>query len=476
MKTKHSLPLPVLLVLVVVGCAGVAERRPPPAWIQQPPVSTDRDALIIGYGTGTGRNDAREAADGDIADQLARILLDRFDPDATGVADNIANAIDEIARERAGTISPEDTYTVTRPDGTREAYLFVRYSEALIAEDIAALSAPVERDDEPEHDEPDLPEEPVREDPLLEVRRLVQDVLPTGTERIRTLEEALSVASRIVLTAVPGEIQTPLGFPLQQYVTVGLAVQEDDRIGNSVVLSVVETGPEVDGTRGRRRGTLTLESGGTAHYMPRVPELSGVTRITFQPAWLEDSLEPWRRNAQTSETETLLNALEARLTVEVMLRVSSLADRIPTAVVLIDRDIAGNPIAGRDAARGAIQQFNDQGFQVMTVNLSAAAEMALADRDSPTVADLYDLLPFEVLSSVERVVVGTAGIVQFSENDGITVVINVDARAFDLRRDQLLAEISLEERVTGRDARATLRSAFQAAGRRTARRMVPRLP
>jgi len=199
-------------------------------------------------------------------------------------------------------------------------------------------------------------------------------------------------------------------------------------------------------------------------------------RVRFQPLWLEQATRRWRDVLTTEADATVLDAVEADLTTTVRISVTSRATTIPTAVILVDRDIAGNPIVSRDAARGATQQFLDEGFRIVPVNLTSAVETALSRHADLVVSDLYDILPFDVLSSVERVIVGGADIVQFSEDEGVVVVIELQATAFDLRRDQRLTDIRFEERVAGRDARSTLRSAFQSAGRRTARQIAPRLP
>jgi hypothetical protein len=115
-------------------------------------------------------------------------------------------------------------------------------------------------------------------------------------------------------------------------------------------------------------------------------------------------------------------------------------------------------------------------FRIREVDLPAAERRRLAEAASVSVAELYDILPFEVVSQTERVIVGDAHIVEFSEEDGFTVVVEVDAGAFDLRRDQVLARVSFQERISGSDARSAIRTAFQAAGRRLVRQIVPRLP
>lgn len=475
-NTMYFLLIVAALVLVF-GCAGVAEHREPPLWVREQPAIRDGEQ-IVGYGVAPSRGDAVTAAEADAATQLTQILLRYYDPDAQGVSDQTAGIIEEVAKLRITELGAADSYRVKRPDGATEVYLLVRYRDELIREDVEEVrlqtAAMEENGRIPErvadNDEPDSP------GILVQLRRILENVPEFPRERTQVLEEARALALRTLVTVTPREIAMPLGSQLQRSFVLEVLDQHGRTPQAGEQFSVIETSPEVDGQRRVARDRIVTGADGFAEYRPRVPEFSGLTRIHIQPAWLDTVLQQWRAALDNEDHLRSVATLESRLIATATVRVTTEADRIATAVILIDRDIAGNPIAARDAARGALQQFRDHGFQVFPVDLSAAVESALLDRTEPTVSDLYDLLPFDVLASVERVILGTAEIIQFSENDGITVAIEVNATAFDLRRDQQLARVTLEERVTGRDARATLRSAFQSAGRRTARQITPRLP
>ena len=125
---------------------------------------------------------------------------------------------------------------------------------------------------------------------------------------------------------------------------------------------------------------------------------------------------------------------------------------------------------------GVLRALDDRGFRVREVRLDGARREQLATIETVTVADLYDILPFDVVSSVDRAIVGDARILEFNENEGFSVHIELDAVVFDLRRDRILAATTVNERTSGSSAPATIRAAFQESGRRLARQLAPQLP
>lgn len=473
MKSLVSITGLACTVLLILTCATPPERRETPPWIDDArPAAADGVALVA-YGSGDNADEAGTAAREDLVVQLTRVLLDHYDGEARGVSDETARSIEQVAARRGESLLPDDRHEVFRPDGIHETYLYFHYNELQLEEDIALLPAapaaarrptPPLRDPAPEE------EPPPEEDLFSEMQRLLASVPPDRDGASDTLRQVLARASRVVFSSAPGEIQHPLGTTLQRELAVRVAGYENLR------LAVLEIGPEIDGNRTVARDTLRTGLNGIGRYTPRNPEVSGLARVRFQPEWLEAAIEAWSSVHDDPRIRADLDVLADRLSATSAIRVTSAAPTIPTAVILIDRDIAGNPIGARDSARGAFQQFQEQGFRVVATDLSSAVESSLAALENPTVADMYDILPFDLLTTVERVVVGTAGIAQFTETEGVTVVLDVRVHAFDLRRDRRLAGIEMEERATGRDPRATLRSAFHSAGRRAARQIAPRLP
>jgi hypothetical protein len=284
----------------------------------------------------------------------------------------------------------------------------------------------------------------------------------------------LALASRVTISIAPGEHQ----LTLSALTPIEISVVVDNGGANSIdQLAALMRSPSVDGERETLEARVTLDATGRGALSIDPPPIAGVSVVTVEPVWLSE-LEPLWRGVVVSEADRQrLDAVIERLRARSIVRVRSQAASIPTAVVILDRDIAGNAITnGSDAMRGAIQELSESGFRVRQVDLTPPQRNQLSALETITVSDLYDVLPFDVLSVVDRVIVGNARILQFNEQDGFAVEVAMEAAAFDLRRDRELVRLTFEERVSGGDARAAIRVAFQAAGRRLGRRIAPRLP
>ena len=446
----------------------------PPDWLSTPFDPEAQDVLLVAYG-GTEEH-ARE----DLALQVIQVLLYRHHASQAVISAETAAVIEETARERSMALTPEQRYTEPEQEvstAARTYYLF-RYSAELIAEDLARIAPATVVRPTATPEPPQTRQERPPHSTLRQIEALLTQPVPEDEGgQIRTLEQALNLASRLFVTAAPGEFSLVLGAPRTGELTVTLRDETAPSESPPEQMEGIITLPEIDGHREILR-VRSISPAGNDQYRLALPEIrsAGLARLEVGPSWFFQARDRWNTAAGTGRPQELLRAITARLAPQVVIQVSSRARAIPTAIILVDTDIAGNPIANRDATRGAHQQFTEMGFLVHQPEIAPTLQLELSRRGSLDVSDLYDLLPFEVLAGVERVIVGTAGISEFTEDDGFSVRVVLVASAFDLRRDTQLAEIRLEERVSGADSRTILRTAFLSAGRRAARRLAPRLP
>lgn len=489
-RREFRVVLGLALAGIFWGCATtVQDPSDLPVWVQRPPAASDEGVFLVGYGAGETRGAATQAVYRDIEDQILQILVARFDPRARGLTDREGEVLLLLSRERRHHLLRQDSFRAIRADGSHERFLLLLYQEEDIRSDLDRIANRLAVQEADPGGDPDQErrkaddEEPSREQDALElVEALLKGpVPPSREERMVRLERALAAAARLTMTATPGEVRTALGRPLEQPLLVRLSDQNLGKDLPGVPLAVLLREPPLDGRVSRQRASVDTGSSGVGSFRIPEPSLAGTTTVLFRPEAVDVALQRWHEEVgEDPEGEhperTLLQALEARLTAEVRLRVDSGAAEIPTAIIMIDRDIAGLPMPSRESARGATQQFQEEGFTLVSTDLPSSTVRALSDMPEVTIADLYDLLPFEILSSAERIVLGTASILRFDESEGVTVVISLEVTAYDMRRDRELARVHLEERVSGRDARNTIRSAFLSAGRRAARQLAPQLP
>lgn len=465
-----------LAVVVFFGC--VTPTEPPPAWIDASDAHSERQ--FVAYGRGDDEDQARQRARDDAAAQIAQILLRNLETQGIVVTREVGETVEAQAKRRLETAEPADRFRRRDMQGGIEQYLLYEYLPEERNRDLteiyeaATLGTPSQRS-------PELversPQDAEATSPLAAVRALLAESVPeAGTERSERLEEIRRRAEEVSVTVEPRIRTVALGESLSDGFTFSARSEDGGEPLHDVPLRVEIRGPLVDGQRTTSQTQVATDQDGTARIPVATPALAGTTRIDVEPLWLGELAERWEAQLESAEARDLLASIAERLRVRAAVQVTSQASSIPTAMVVLDRDIAGNPIESADTMRGMTQEFMDTDFRIREVELSSSARRRLAEAESISVADLYDLLPFDVLSRTERVIVGDAHILEFSEEDGFTVVVEVEAGAFDLRRDEVLARVSFQERISGSDARSAIRTAFQAAGRRLVRQIVPRLP
>ena len=469
---QHFRSVALFLVSVILtGCAtqvGVM-----PQWITVAAPSPEDGVSIVAYGLGEDPRTAQERLENDAADQVVQVLLRRLDQPVGVVAPEIGAAVEQLGTDRVPELRVLDRYRRTDADGQPERYALYEYPEEQIQADLVTLrsllggtglagAAGVPAGGG---------------GPMAEVQELLGQTIPgTADARRSILEESLAAAQRVSISMLPETQEMDLVSAQPTEYLLSYTDRQNREALTGLALEVHVQGPLVDGRREIDRFPTRTNDRGSVRFTLAPPAVVGTTSVTVEPSWLSSTRTRWESVIADRALADLLDSVSEQLTVRSMVRVASRAAQIPTAVIVVDRDIAGNAIDGDNALRGALQEFSDAGFRVRQVEISAAAQEQLVSAQDLTVSDLYDLLPFDVLAQMDRVVVGTVRIVEFNETDGISVAVDVSAGAFDLRRDQVLVRQEFQERITGSDARSAIRATFQAAGRRLARRIVPRLP
>jgi hypothetical protein len=476
---KRQVPRILITGLAVVAAWGCATTVPaPPDWISGGATPADGD--LVAYGVGTAEQEALERAHQDAVAQISQILVRDLESQGIAVTNTVGDAVEARAERRIATWEPKERYRRTDGQGRVEQYLLYEYLPEERRRDITEVIDVAGIGDEGVS-EPELTESATEDDgpqtPLEELRLLLTDSIPASPEERRVrLEEIRRRADAVQVTAEPRRQTVPLGAPAASSLTLTVRNGDERESPHDIPFRVQFREPLVDGRRGTSQIIVRTERDGTARIPAPRPTLSGTTHVVAEPTWLESAESAWQAVLDDSQLRDLLSSSVERVRARAAVEVTSRAASIPTAMIVLDRDIAGNPIGSTDTMRGMAQEFMETDFRIREADLPAAERRRLAEADSVSVAELYDILPFEVVSQTERVIVGDAHIVEFSEEDGFTVVVEVDAGAFDLRRDQVLARVSFQERISGSDARSAIRTAFQAAGRRLVRQIVPRLP
>lgn len=464
-------------VFILATCA--TGSGTPPGWISESSGRSERGERIIVFGSGVNASEAERALSRDLESQVSRVLVDGAVQRGLVIDDQLALTIEAIAATRSADLQGD---RFIRSDGSdrEQLYLLVLYTTEMIEADLDQIeNAAIDTS-------PTEPQQGTNEVLWTELVLAVTDPPPTTYEdRFQRLTEARRIADSIDLSIISSVSSTSLSNARSPRISANLRFATptgSEYMPFRTDMRFVETAPIYDGERQETTEELEIVEGVVSSITAAPPDLSGSWQYRVEPIWLESAIDRWttmiadeperRRTALAG----LISGIEKRLRARVTVQVTSSAINIPTAVIILDRDIAGNPIDGDIAARNAVRRFDDLGFRARFVQLEPEARRQLSDRRAIDVETLYDILPFDVLSMVDRAVIGWADILTFDEGESFSVAVGVEVDVFDLRRDQVLTSLSLEERTAGGDAQSAIRAAFSSAGRRAADLLAPRLP
>ena len=470
-KLPAAAYLAILLATFVLlwGCVTPIEH--PPDWITGVSPNDPDGYRFVAYGRGIERTEAERAAHNDAVRQVEQIIVRRLERNDRVLTDGAISSIEEVAARRVEALEPQDRYTRLDARGSYEHYELILYRDTDITIDFGLLNIP-----ETSGPVDEAPSQ-TRDSALTRIRAMLDRTVPiTADERRRLLREALFVVSDITVSSQPGELTVALGEPLSESIEITVTDRDRNVPVEGQTFTVRTVGPSIDGIRNDTRREAITDTGGSFSVPLSTPQFAGTTTVTAEPTWLLAVVNRWEEELESDETKDLLQSVATQVRGQTRIRVTSRAAEIPTAIVILDRDIAGNPMTGSDAMNGVLREFAARSFRVRRVDLSGPDREQLSALERVEVADLYDLLPFEVLSSVDRAIVGDARILEFNENEGFRVRVELNVVAFDLRRDERLARVTVTERISGSSAQATIRAAFHEAGRQLARQLAPQLP
>lgn len=485
------LGLIVIAASLLASCASVA--RPGgavPVWVTNPPESDASYMFFSGVGTSTKGDlaEAENAAVYSLIAEVTRFIGVRISAETTVEArdtletyeQEMVQIIRQESEAQIGDFTVEEKW-ITRTDGSVTVYLLGRYNrqallaekarmEAVFAEKEAAVSGP-EREG----------------DMLMEERRFYAAAL-------RYLEAAGAASrSEIDNAAIKFERNINKGMEAVRRITiVGASAPQSTFVNEEFAqpFRVRVTGgsgpdaPPLDGVRLRvvhrkllPSGRMGVESAvirtgpdGYAEYSRGIPRFVGRDDLQFALS-LGEAME----GLQEAEGDLYLQveALE-RLVREQSLKLSytvaSRAKSVPTGILFIDVDRAGNPLDVSDCAAGILDVLTEAGFTVRPVPADIPVN-ALSDREViRQVASRYGAV-------IDRVIFGTARIDEFTESgDNFIVRVSGTVKAARLDSGEILYSSSAFKRSRAGSTRSAVSAAFKSLGREFGEELLSRLP
>jgi hypothetical protein len=457
------------IALLVSACAS-APPVPPPEWATAPPPDTYEELSFVASG------ENRRAAAEKTADAVVGRLALGARADLT--AGPVAEFHDQVRAEAAGELGADVAGFVVEERGTSrsngETTQWIRSSFDREAFETVELSlARRVPDGNPGPPLVDRGRRRVEEGALTEaLRDYGRAVVETaGTPYADdTLTEALratrDVVSRVSVSAERDEVETRVGSPFEEPL---IAQVRDTARGVGIEgMPVVITYPERTDAGLLERRRLYSESGedGLVSFTPPVPRVRGDDAVRVALAPFFDLVTPSR------EPEELVRLTEVvrAAAVDLEYRAFSRAAEIPTAVFVVDTDIAGNPTGRMSTQRGLLSGFDERGFSAAPLPFDPQRFLELAEPDRLSlVRQRFD-------GEYQRVVLGTASITEFEETGSVSVEVGAEVRVLELDTGDELYRTAMVQRSRGNTASSAISAAFRGLGMKLAGDLAVSLP
>ncbi len=468
MKIRFLSTVPAILAVILTACVTkVVEVKP--AWTEKVPSDTETELVFLAVGEGPGNRSAELSATEDLAVQLRARFEDRL-VDEPGFRDT--GLVEEVVRTRVAGLAGIETesmretdryvYVADPADSQRTLYLLVHLSREAFERDLQEIRIAAT-----------VPVAPPEEQRVTDIDRLQAVMSHLGEARdgvIPYLDEMTRLAEQGAVTLRPSAITAELGNTGKVWVLIAL------RPPVALEYALVYPAGYFADPAIRRSQRVTIEDGGgEVTLLP--PEAVGSFELQLVPRWFLAAADDLAPSVGGDE-----RALQALLTIgrqfsaRIPCTVTSSAAQIPTAVVIVETDIVRNPIPTEQTGATVARALGSAGFRIRNAEPDREMQNQILGVGNLSARELYDILPFELLTAVDRVVVGSAWIADFREDESVAVTVNLDARVLDLRRDRLLLTLSVSGIARGNESRAVIRAAFQSAGTQLAAQLQRRLP
>ena len=478
----------IAVALVAVGCGTVPQQRQVPQWVVEGPETSEEYVFFVGSGTSETGNvvNAEERATLAVVDEIVRYLGARIEVETTAEVqaslDSFQEQVNQQLRQtseaRLSGLRVIDKY-VDEGGNRVSVYILVRYDREALEMERRRLNALVqERDESVAVPEREAREAAAEGSLFAAIGHHVEAAVAASDPRIdngelrmrRNLSDALAAARRIVIDVAAERVEVFVSEDSAQPFVAQVTTQPD---GEPVPdARLVFSFPERTGG-GRtviRSRTVSVDADGEASFQPPPPSTVGSSTVTITLATRE-LLEPLDSIDEIAEEEvaalrTALQDVRASIQYEVLSR----AREIPTGIVVLDTDIAGNPVGSDSTATGLVQALSQNGFSVSILPYDPR-NLSTGNRQD-VVAELNERYGDEV----SRVVLGVGRIEEFDESNGFLVTVSGSVTAYELSTGRTLYATEEFQRSRGSSSSGAIAAAFRSLGAKIGEALAANLP
>jgi len=475
------------LLLALLSCASApkgtaskeGEKKAPPDWVLTPPKETAQYYFFVGSASDPKGDAVRaeEQAVYSLIAEITRYLGVRVTSETTSEAratlDRFqAQVTQQVKQEGAARVSGlrvADKF-IQREGDRVSVYILAQYDRAELEKEKARIAAIFQE----QVDAVAIPESKGKRletqgDLFGAIRSYIEAAIAAATSKVenadikfeRNINNAKRVVSRIGLVPLTKEVSGMIGEPLPASFRVkivdGQAESDPPVAGAEVQVSYKEAR-----SLGRPTvRTVALKSGedGIVEFKHPVPTFVGKESVVMVLD-LSSYLTPLENVPR--QYRSLVNSLEDLVLskrVDLPYTVVSRAKNIPTGVVVLDLDAAGNPTGSSRTMAGVLEGLTEEGFKAVSISLDPVALKGKGD------SDIIRAIASQFGDQIDRIVFGSVAIDEFIENRGqFQVRVTGTLKAAELKTGQVLYTKRMLKRSIGSNAEAAIGAAFRNLG------------
>ena len=225
-----------------------------------------------------------------------------------------------------------------------------------------------------------------------------------------------------------------------------------------------------DGSPEKAQARIFSDDNGVLRFLPPEIPYAGLQIVSIAPSagpfleYLDGTMD---RHSNRMIELLEVPRLQAEYDAESRIRT------IPTGILILETDLAGNPLNTADTARGLLDDLTADGFNIGIMNLDPSQMLSLSDQ-----ALLRDLKADSRFSDkYQRVIHGTVALDSYEEKGGTyTVKVSGTLAISDINRQITIYESGISKSSQAANSHQAISAAFRQLGRSFAGELIDQAP
>jgi hypothetical protein len=472
-------------LLFISGCSTPAKpsaaepaKKAPPQWVLTQPAGNAQFEFFVGSSSDASGDAAKaeEQAIYSLIAEITRYMGVRITTDTTSEAKasldafqaQVTQQVRQQGDARVTGFRVADKF-VDKDKARVTVYLLAQYDRAELEKEKARLAAVFQE----QIDAVALPEQKGREfenrgDLFNSIKSYIEAAAAASGSNVdnaaikfeRNINNAKRVVGRIGLVPLTGVLTGAIGEPLRETFKLKVVNGQGEKDPPVPGADIQVSFKELRGGRvGIRTASLQSDENGMVEFEHPTPSFVGSEKLTMMLD-LSAFLRPLDRVPRNfafhvNGLQDLVGTKRADFEYTVLSR----AKDVPTGIVVLDMDTAGNSTGGSGTASGILESLSTDGFKVRTLAYNSTMLKGMSD------ADIVKSIAASFGTQVERIIFGTIAIDEFVEEKGtFQVRVAGTVKAADLKSGQVFYSKRMFKRSIGSSSDGAISGAFRNLG------------